>query len=114
MIKKSIRTELDYTGFEKYLLFYRNDKSFGLGGLQYVFKFKNGYGASVVKHHYSYGGDKDLWEVTVLDFEEDGRYESVYDTPITDDVVGYCPDSKVRVLLSDIKSLKRKRRKKKV
>lgn len=112
MIVKSIRTELDYKGFEKDLLFYRNDKSFGLGGLQYVFKFPNGYGASVVKHHYSYGSDKDLWEVAVLRFIEGDIYEVVYDTPVTDDVVGCCPDSKVRVLLENIKALKRRRKKK--
>ena len=35
-------------------------------GEQRVYKFDNGYGASVIRHQYSYGGDKGLWELAVL------------------------------------------------
>ena len=36
-------------------------------GIQRIYKFDNGYGASVVKHKYSYGGDKGLWELAVIE-----------------------------------------------
>tara|TARA_Y100000389_G_scaffold191656_1_gene218191 strand:- start:377 stop:652 length:276 start_codon:yes stop_codon:yes gene_type:complete len=40
------------------------------GGIQHVYKFKNGFGASVIKHKYSYGGKKGLWEVALLKGDE--------------------------------------------
>ena len=41
--------------------------------------FENGYGASVVRHEYSYGGKSGLYELAVLDSSGD----LTYDTPIT-------------------------------
>ena len=55
------------------------------GGVQFVFAFPNNYGASVVRHAHSYGGKRGLWEVAVLG--KDGVM--CYDTPITNDVIGY-------------------------
>ena len=56
-----------------------------LSGIYCRIQFENGYGASIVKHKYSYGGDKGLYEVAVLD----SGGEITYTTPITDDVIGY-------------------------
>ena len=56
-----------------------------LNGYQLLYKFDNGYGASVVKHDYSYGGKKGKYELAVLDKNGD----LCYDTPITSDVIGY-------------------------
>jgi hypothetical protein len=47
-------------------------------------KFKNGYEASVVKSEHSYGGRDGLYELAIF---KDG--EICYDTPITNDVIGY-------------------------
>lgn len=71
---------------------------------QMIYKFDNGYGASVVSSVMSYGGDKGLFEVAVLD--SDGNI--VYDTPITSDVVGWCDFTEVSSVLNRIKSLPRK------
>lgn len=74
------------------------------GGIQKIYRFKNDFGASVVKHPYSYGGEKDLWELAVIEWN--GPYWSLcYSTPITDDVEGYLTDDEVEKILGRIQSL---------
>jgi hypothetical protein len=65
-----------------------------LGGQQKIYRFDNGYGASVVKHFYSYGGSQGLWELAVIAFDGEGAYDwSVsYSTGITEDVIGHLSD----------------------
>lgn len=63
--------------------------------------FENGYGASVVSHTHSYGGKAGLFELAVLD--SDG--EITYDTPVTDDVIGYLTPEEVTEALAFIQSL---------
>ena len=57
-------------------------------GKQFIYRFPNGYGASVIKSAISYGGDEGLWEVGVLKFQSNGPYLD-YTTPITNDVIGF-------------------------
>ena len=59
-------------------------------GYQYVVSFNNGYGISIVKHQNSYGHEDDLWEIAVLKGKE-----LCYDTPITDDVIGWLSSAEV-------------------
>ena len=75
------------------------------GGVQKIFKFDNMYGASVVKHKYSYGGDAGLWELAVIKYQDEDKWHIVYDTEITDDVIGYLTDGDVCILLEQIKHL---------
>ena len=56
--------------------------------------FSNGYGASVITGQYAYGGSEGLYELAVLQGEE-----ICYDTPITDDVIGYLTPSDVTAFL---------------
>jgi hypothetical protein len=63
--------------------------------------FENGYGASVVRHEYSYGGKDGLFELAVLD--SDGKL--CYDTPITNDVIGYLRDIDVTDVMEKIQQL---------
>jgi len=63
--------------------------------------FDNGYGASVVKHKHSYGGDKGLYELAVLG--NDGQI--TYDTPITNDVIGYLREQDVSDVMEKIQQL---------
>lgn len=63
--------------------------------------FDNGYGASVVKHDYSYGGKTGLYELAVLD----SGGELTYDTPITNDVLGYLSEQDVTEVLIKIQQL---------
>ena len=65
------------------------------------YKFDNGYGASVVKHDFSYGGKMGLYEIAVLD----STGKLCYSTPITDDVIGWATEDKVLDTLHRIKML---------
>ena len=95
--------KLNYEGFDNYLL----GKGFIDGGVHYVFRFENGYGASIVKGTHTYGGLQDLWELAVIGFfgERSMNYELDYDTEITDDVCGYETDDGILELLARIKAL---------
>ena len=62
-----------------------DDKS--VTSIQYIYRFPNGYGASVVKHSGSYGHALDLWELSVTTWSDDGDHLN-YSTPIADDVLG--------------------------
>ena len=75
-----------------------------LGKYQKIYKFGNNYGASVVCSNFSYGGDKGLFEVAVLDLAGD----IVYDTPVTDDVIGYLDFDGVAKVLQQIQHLPKK------
>lgn len=97
--------ELNYKGFENNL-FKKFDRTDILGreGVQYIFKFDNGYGASVIKCSGSYGYYSDLWELGVIWFEDDD-YDLTYNTPITDDVIGDISNERVVEILGEIKEL---------
>lgn len=97
-----MNTNLNYEGFENNLV---DEGLRWTGNYQYVFKFDNGYGASVVKGDDTYGSEKDLWEVAVLWFGDYDQYELNYDTGITDDVIGYLTDEDVKNLLERIRNL---------
>lgn len=70
------------------------------GGWLYLFKFKNGYGASIIKNWYSHGGPEGFYELAVL---KNGKI--IYDTPITNDVVGWLDKNDVAELLKQIEEL---------
>ncbi len=72
-----------------------------LNGVISRITFDNGYGASVVKHEFSYGSDKGLYELAVLDKNGD----LTYDTPITDDVIGYLREEDVTDVMEKIQKL---------
>jgi hypothetical protein len=72
-----------------------------LNGVVARITFDNGYGASVVKHEFSYGGKDGLYELAVLD--KDG--ELTYDTPITNDVIGYLREVDVTDVMEKIQKL---------
>ena len=69
-------------------------------GIRHIYKFDNGYGASVIKHDYSYGGRDGLWELAVLKDDE-----LCYTTPITEDVIGYLAWDNVENILTEIQEL---------
>ncbi len=77
-------------------------------GVQKLYRFPNGYGASVIRTQSSYGGRSGLWELAVIKYCGDGidAFHLTYETPITDDVVGYLTDEEVDKLLTQVEELK--------
>lgn len=63
-------------------------------------EFDNGYEVSVVKNKYTYGGDLGLYELAIF---KDG--EICYDTPITNDVIGYLRPVDVTEVMEKIQKL---------
>lgn len=76
-------------------------------GIQKLYKFRNGYGASVVSHRGSYGGLQGLWELAVIIFYGDARFDLTYDTPIITDVIGHLDNRAVQDILKQIRKLPR-------
>jgi hypothetical protein len=70
-------------------------------GIRLRFLFPNGYQASVVRGPYTYGGTDGMWELAVMD-----HYGQIlYDTPITDDVIGFLTREEVVQTLKRIEEL---------
>jgi hypothetical protein len=84
-----------------------------VNGIQYVFRFKNGYGASVVCHDKSYGGNVGLWEIATIKFAPEGcmnctgDWEIIYDTGLCTDVLGWQSEDEVIDILKRIKNLEK-------
>ena len=78
-----------------------NDTPFMVGKKARM-SFDNGYGVSVVSHTYSYGGKKGLYEVAVLGSDGD----LTYDTPVTNDVIGYLSEKAVSDVMKQVQELK--------
>jgi hypothetical protein len=72
---------------------------------QWVYRFPNGYGASVIRGPFTYGGREGLFELGVIIFCEDDQWHLTYRTPITDDVIGHLPLEDVAALLVRIAAL---------
>lgn len=72
-----------------------------LSGKRCRIGFDNGFGASIVSHTKSYGGDEGLYEVAVL-FDN----EIHYDNPIANgDVIGYLNEEGVNEVIIKIQEL---------
>ena len=65
---------------------------------QYLGFFPNGFGASVIRGTYTYGGDRGLFELGVIRGVP-SDWHLTYDTPVTSDVVGFLTADEVRELL---------------
>lgn len=94
--------------YKEYIVTY--DDKFN-GGEQYLFKFENNYGASVIRTNGSYGGTLQLWELAVIRWCTDSfdfLWTFSYANPIADDVIGFLSEEDVCKYLEDIKNLKKR------
>lgn len=84
-------------------------------GIHKIFRFPNGFGASVVRFktfgtYGSYTNNENEWELAVIKFNNMPPYnedfELVYNTDITDDVMGHLTEKEVEEILDKISLLK--------
>lgn len=73
-----------------------------LGGVQYLFQFLNGYGASVIRHRGSYGFDLGLWELGLIEWDGE-EWELIYNDDFVD-VLGWLNENDVNRKLHHIAS----------
>ena len=73
-------------------------------GIQYLHFFPNGYGVSVVKHSFSYGGKSGYYELGVAKGDEKD-WSLCYTTPVTDDVKGWLSEDEVNRLCREVSEL---------
>jgi hypothetical protein len=68
--------------------------------------FDNHYGVSVVRGPYTYGGRKGLYELAVVYMApEDKESQLVYDTPITNDVMGHLTPDNITDVMAQVEAL---------
>lgn len=94
----NIKKNLNPMGFND-LKYWRDTD---IGNRQAIARFDNGYEASVVTGIHTYGGAEGLYEIAVM---RSGRV--VYDTPVTDDVIGWLNEDGVSEILTQIRNLPR-------
>ena len=90
-----------------------NDHRAGeVGNKQWLYRFANGYGASVVQGQYTYGGPEGLYELAVIKFDCPSgiwsgadQWELTYETPVTNDVLGWLSVEDVAAALVRIATL---------
>ena len=71
---------------------------------QAIMFFKNGYGISVITGKDAYSDDENPYECAVIKGNKRIWY-MVYDTPITNDVIGFCDENKVTEIMKQIQEL---------
>lgn len=76
-------------------------------GFQVIYRFRSGYGASVVQHKNSYGGENGKYELAVARWNgpDDNDWSICYSTPVTDDVLGHLDPGHVHSILSQLGEL---------
>jgi hypothetical protein len=80
------------------------DYGYPSGNRQWIYRFPNGFGASVVQGDYTYGGSEGFLELAVLKFDGD-KSSLTYSTPITDDVLGWLTVEAVAATLLKVAAL---------
>ena len=70
---------------------------------QLLYKFANGYGASVITG--GYGSPGCPYELAVVKFDPEDNWDLCYDTEITSDVLGWLTSKEVSALLNRIEDL---------
>jgi hypothetical protein len=82
------------------IVFRTGSPLFGKESLKSFTEFDNGYGVSVIRSQWSYGGEKGLYELAIF---KDGSI--CYDTHIADDVLGYLSRDEVTFHMQQIQEL---------
>ena len=101
------------TEFDEYKI---KDKPHEFGsGFHKVYKFPNGFGASIVRFRLPYGSygsytsDETEVELAVIEFGSDDDWTLTYKTKITNDVIGHLKEKELIKTLNNIFKLAKKK-----
>lgn len=92
-------TELNYKGYEEYLV-KESDNYFGSDSFLYEFEFNHGYKAVVMKHLGTLGGSNDLFELVIYH-----NYNMMSESPVGTGIKGYLSNEQVLEVLDKLKEL---------
>lgn len=91
------------SGYEKYIVSQKDNEHWSD---QVLYRFENNYGASIIFHEGTYGFEQGLVELAVIRWDRNGSdWSLVFDTEITDDVIGYLSEQEAAEILRKIKEL---------
>ena len=97
---------------KKYELQFREFRTDEYKKRQAIYFFENGYGISIINiknrngAFLSYTNTKTEYEIAVLQKRENGSSSITYETPITDNVIGYLKIEEVYKIMEEIEKLK--------
>jgi hypothetical protein len=76
-------------------------------GMGVLFRFDNEYGISLVCHSFSYSNKNDEFEIAVIKFnsKDNNDWDIVYDTEVTNDVLGYQSKEEVIEIIQKVINL---------
>lgn len=93
---------------------FKNHSAYGKNGKQARMTFDNGYGISVVRFkilgdiYGSYTADDTEWECGIT-YGKNEHWRIVYDSGLTDDVIGHLKEEEVTELMDKIQKLEPKK-----
>ena len=97
---------------KKYELQFREFRTDEYKKRQAIYFFENGYGISIINiknrngAFLSYTNTKTEYEIAVLQKRENGSSSITYETPITDNVIGYLKIEEVYKIMEEVEKLK--------
>lgn len=76
-------------------------------GVQHIYRFPNGFGASVIQTSGSYGGAEGLWELYMIQWWADSptAWDLVRNKTLFPGVLGWLDDIDLQLALEEIKAL---------
>ena len=85
------------------------------GGVHKVVRFDNDYGASIIRNDGSYGNERGLWELALIEFEEGDEnmenFKLIHDDNNVlggdGDIVGWLNEKEVLTLLQKIEQMEK-------
>jgi len=77
----------------------------GEGAIQAYVELPNGFDVSIVKHKFSYGSEKDLYEVGIFDAQRRGVNSMCDPLDWGDTVKGWCAPEHVEEVLQQIEKI---------
>lgn len=72
----------------------------GKNDIQCRMFFGNGFGVSIIRGHYTYGGEEGLYELAII--SDDGLQ---YNTAMTEDVLGYLTEKEIEQIVYSVQCL---------